>query len=874
MIWSKLPASLASSSVSGRLRSAFLVTLVCSCLLIADRDDLARLYRPDERMAHLSVVAELGMARRVVGSLRAAGQCSLAEGSTSIIEPLGEVQSFPNDVVSVVLVKLRSAFRTTLGCRSPQRGSRLELILPYDSPGRVHRDSVQLVLRSNNTTSLLTAQGWIRPRKGGGYVCNDRRAKDPHRFNLQLRNDGSRGTTYRVMIVDRSGQFVTARPGEGALVTAAKARSFQGAWVIDQLSPRWYGRAATAAHFSCDGSVEKTIEEGAPTSTDCFCKMENAFYANQSNSSDRSLTCALLPGLSESGGTSGVGRVAADPTSTADCVDRRRFQTSRIDEGNAANKSSCDHKRYPAVCRFAALSSWMFPLWMPWNATGKLRVEEEGEANDKNVVLSSEFSSRGHDHNRSEGVFEMSNVCVSLGLGMSAWFGDRVVASVPQFRGKDEAHNIFSSVRREAKRYLQSIRPRSAPPTSVISADTIAIVYTVNFPTNIAHGGYNTLSMLGLLEQLRADHESETGRVPQFVIFYVMLWHNVRGESDTAQAGTYYTLFDEPVAGVFGRTRSKESAEVLHDAIHQRFRETDCGRVAELQWNGSLGELLGLEVCFRRVVLWENCHKVRSGTVGSSDNLGCSGKWDHVTAERQSFSFSMITPPTPKKRHLLDLYRRASAVCYLRQPNIPAMNSSLSVSKEVGQNARVDSWLHRDRPHIFFDMRRMDRGISSFSSVAGFLIQKISGRLTEARAAATISFAESSRGSLQWNLQRIMTSDVYIGVHGASMIHTALLPHRSIVIELVPPKFWCKAKPAHLQPSPLLTRHRVNESLRPYAHCWFVKFSWLLEDNNHWIVPVAEAGDKNGVVIGAEEVWNLIQRALAAWQETRNDARA
>ena len=237
----------------------------------------------------------------------------------------------------------------------------------------------------------------------------------------------------------------------------------------------------------------------------------------------------------------------------------------------------------------------------------------------------------------------------------------------------------------------------------------------------------------------------------------------------------------------------------------------------------------------------------------------------------------MIAPPTPEKAHLLNLYRQAAAICYLQQPDIPTFRiitpihqtASPAVGGEDDDN--YATWLRRDQPHIFFDVRRGERSIDGFSAVASYVMEKIKATSPQGGQDGRqprVSFVETTRGSFQWNMQRVMTSDIYIATHGANMIHSALLPRGSIVIELVPPKFWCPAKPSELQPRNREDGGYVNASLAPFAHCWFTKFSWLLKENNHWLIPVAETSDKNSIAITPGEVWGLIRAALLAWGRT------
>jgi hypothetical protein len=212
-------------------------------------------------------------------------------------------------------------------------------------------------------------------------------------------------------------------------------------------------------------------------------------------------------------------------------------------------------------------------------------------------------------------------------------------------------------------------------------------------------------------------------------------------------ATAHHEVLGSPVGAVFaGPTSSLHGTAYEESMLRALWYNSELRRVLEPELfargsedpsaasRSALTRIARERVCFDRAIVFENCH----GTVG------CRGRFSET--ERQSFSFSMLTPLTPAKQHLIQLYRNAFACCYFDEETLEAVQSD----RRRGSPAVppfVQQWQRRSVPHVFFDVRTGTRPIRSIGTAAPDLISRL-------RGIATISFSDARYGSRRWQMQR------------------------------------------------------------------------------------------------------------------------
>jgi hypothetical protein len=200
----------------------------------------------------------------------------------------------------------------------------------------------------------------------------------------------------------------------------------------------------------------------------------------------------------------------------------------------------------------------------------------------------------------------------------------------------------------------------------------------------------------------------------------------------------------------------------------------------------------------------------------------------------------MATPLTPAKKHLIQLYRNAIARCYFDEETLESVQSDRRrVSPAVPPFVQQSQM--RSVPHVFFDVRTRRRTLISIGSAAAELITLLQG-------IATISFSDARHGSRRWQIQRAVTTDVYVGVHGAGMSNVAVLARDSVVVEIAPLPWHCASRTGS----------------DDYSHCWFGKYSAAI-GNRHISVVWSTIHDREHIVATGKELFNLVMLGLCAF---------
>ena len=462
------------------------------------------------------------------------------------------------------------------------------------------------------------------------------------------------------------------------------------------------------------------------------------------------------------------------------------------------------------VCRFAEISSWMFPFVdyrSSWARISTVRAAENAE-----------FKSF-YNHSL-EGLLEMNHVCVSIGEGLSGWSSTTQPGSVLRFdnrvryRGKDETHN-WDAASAIVANYVDSVFARSTPPSEWVPASTVAILVPVTFGLNHGHGLHHHLTQLGIADLVDARANPVTSNTENAALIYVQLEGTDVRWSWSERA--FAPLLQRPVGGIFAFHRNNSENHLNHIA------QTVLRRVPGT-FNRSSERIGKTSLCFERLVVAENCH----------GNAGCRALYHED--EPQSFSFGTLTPLNDHKRRLIQAYRDRAAQCLLGAPSYREL-AGAPFRGRGQQSCRIKEWVQRKVPHIFVDVRRSSKKRSfSVAQVADWLI-----RFVDASRVATISFSDPRFGSRLWQMQRALTSDIYIGFHGGSMSNVALLRNASVVIELVPAGgvFRCNPRWGRLD------------------HCWFAKYSSAI-GAKHMVVTFTP---KTSPMI----LWQLVADALCAF---------
>jgi hypothetical protein len=492
---------------------------------------------------------------------------------------------------------------------------------------------------------------------------------------------------------------------------------------------------------------------------------------------------------------------------------------------------------------------------------------------------------RHEDH--LEGTGELRNVCFSLGTGLMG-FGLQFSSYRPESHlwGKDDTHNRYGKRKLATRRFMGKMRDLLHPPDYFVDDNTVAVLVPMNFPENMGHGLHQTLSLLRLIDLIRTQSRRGNTSVespirPQevfapvsdVVVMYLLPSKWQRGFQNYFSVGAHYPLINESWGAVFGKTRDPSLLRRMVEGI--RYRLPEVQHAADYS---SMRSMSLTSACFRRVVLWENCH-----------STGCSGLYHEE--EQQSYAFGMWTPPTQRQQRLLRQYRNRVARCLFGSDSLGAVEpmwlieermrdgimfanvtlepqmhdgtaqnrvspltpigiegdgdangqkeTLLALQKSSTLPATTKQWLNRSLPHIFFDVRSTDRRILNLSIFANNVVKHLDGR-------ATISFHEPMHGSRQYILRRAATSDIYFGIHGGAFSAVAVLPYGSVVIEVVPKSIaFCRG------------RERGQTT-----HCWFEKYSFFI-GNDH--VTVAWGGRGRTLGLSESDVLRWLNGALCVW---------
>lgn len=473
-------------------------------------------------------------------------------------------------------------------------------------------------------------------------------------------------------------------------------------------------------------------------------------------------------------------------------------------------------------------SSWLFHQWLPWE-----RVVGDDPENLRNNDTGRYRAY--HDPNASN-LYRLENFCVSAYEGLSGYNIERK----DEWKGKGDTRDIAHNEQVFAG-YLRNVTSLLVRPDEFDERPTLLVSLNPQSRSNLAHTTLRVLSLMGFLqpdvaasafgagawswadEPEWAAASAAAGAAPAETVapspvsggrtakpLIIWMWQNsAQGHSATA---FFYRVLGLPWAGVF-------EPGVTPEYVQTAFRNYGRTTYDRTGWNNS-------RVCFRRGVVWQNCHTC---------------EWYDPTTETEPYSFGMFTEVAGswRRQRVFNMYRARFDTCLptFAHANVEKERLRLLPPPESSSALRL--------PSVFFDVRSAHRGILDLTAFLPLLRERLAPFVSD------IILREPWRGSRAQYVDELRNADVFVGAHGGAFSHVSLLPRGSVVVEFSARVHMCKAN-----------------SIPPYSHtkpfddavCWFGPFSRAL-GNPHWGVAVHRWGAGHRIVTPSFLVENIAQAA-------------
>lgn len=573
---------------------------------------------------------------------------------------------------------------------------------------------------------------------------------------------------------------------------------------------------------------------------------------------------AVVPPPSSSSSSSAAAAAAADTS--------QQLQLFEFTDDSDAPLSLPSEWR-KIYSRFIFFTSFLLPSYLPWRPTpvqanvtilpGNIipNAYRAGHDGDEQAFLNkktpSPSSSLQQSHSSDDRMYRIENVCISPFDGLSGFFP----AGVKKYRGAEDTRKFYHQMVGLPRLLSDAFVRRTSPPLFLDQRLAIFFPLIQHSRWNLAHTQLQILSLLGMVNQLKSENRhSRNGLSPLIVGVYDLHWSEHLELNRTAAIAFFFRIIDLPYAGIMSDAAlSKADQARLPKIYKQLARHATSGNDVLNRRSGSA------EVCFRRAVAWMNCWGPR-----------CDLK-DPET-EIESFSFGQWTRPNSFRVKMVSDLVKGLDRCLPLQNEQEDEQQQQQQSVENGSGAShvgVESSTIM-KPRVFFDLRTGTvrtpfsklRAIRSLGAFADVILEGIEGyvlpvtfdtnsggddssstssneedddnsrRRNRRSASSGVIFAEPWRGSRAQYLNNIRSSNIFIGVHGASFSQTVFMPQGdSVVVELTLP---------HLHP------HRM----RPDS--WFGVYT-RIRKHDHYFFELMNtsvmAADRRGL-LGSVNNWD------------------